>query len=261
MNHEERGVSGTSPFTAIVTGGASGIGHRVALDLLARWSNSQCVVLDISTDEPQSVEDGRLLRIECDVSDEDSVDGALRSIDDGLPPIKYLVNCAAVLSVSPSMELSFAEWKRVLSVDLDGTFLMCQRVGRRMIDTGGSIVNLSSINAFFGRQQRLPYSVSKGGIGVLTRTLAVEWAQYGIRVNAVAPSYILTPLLTKVIDSGQVDRSEVAALHPMNRLGEPKEVSSVILFLLSDEASFVTGETVMVDGGFSVHKWVERPDQ
>ena len=118
----------------------------------------------------------------------------------------------------------------------------------------GAIVNLASISMFFGFPKRLPYIVSKGGVGGLTQTLAVEWAPYGVRVNAVAPGVTETPILAEGLASGVIDRERTEQAHALGRLGRPEEVAAAIVFLLSDAASFITGEILCVDGGFRRRK-------
>jgi NAD(P)-dependent dehydrogenase (short-subunit alcohol dehydrogenase family) len=147
------------------------------------------------------------------------------------------------------------DFDRVLAVNLGGTFACCQAVGRRMVEGGrGAIVNVASISMWFGFPRRLAYITSKGGVGGLTQTLAVEWAPYGVRVNAVAPGQIETELLRLAFDQGLVSREDAAAAHALGRIGQPSEVAAAIRFLLSDDASFVTGEILNVDGGFRLKK-------
>ena len=132
---------------------------------------------------------------------------------------------------------------------------MNQAVARHLVSSGkgGSIVNFSSIAHTFGWPRRLPYSVSKAGIDALTRTLAVEWAEFGIRVNAIAPGYINTQMVVAATAKGNIDPS-IVEMHAMNRYGEPNEIATGVKFLLSDDASYITGEVLTIDGGFTAKK-------
>lgn len=172
-----------------------------------------------------------------------------------MPPIHGLVNGAGTVDNSPSEDVELETIHRIFAVHLDGTVLWSQAVARSMMaGRGGSIVNIGSIVTPFGRPRRLAYAAAKSAIHSVTRTLAVEWASHGIRVNAVAPGYIRTPLLAESIRLGFADEDAAAGQHAMKRLGEPREVADAIAYLLSEQSSFVTGAVLRVDGGFSILK-------
>lgn len=240
-------------MTVVVTGGSGGIG-RVVIDALLETPGRRCASLDVQQPSPVA-ESERQLALECDVTDPAQVARAIDAISAWGGPISGLVNSAGATHHEPTLDLPYADWRRVLDTHLDGTFLASQAVARRMAESdGGAIVNLGSVAMFFGWPERLAYSAAKGAIGAITRTLAVEWADHGIRVNCVAPGYIESELVSGLIERNVIDGETYRNLHALKRFGTPREVADVILFLLSDAATYVTGETIRVDGGFSAVK-------
>jgi NAD(P)-dependent dehydrogenase (short-subunit alcohol dehydrogenase family) len=246
--------SGHRPLV-VVTGGGSGIGRRTAEFLLERWPECLIAILDCDLSGLSGLVGDRLAVHRADVSDPSAVEAAFRRASEWAGrPVTHLVAAAGNYHKAASIALTPEDWHSVLGVHLDGTLYACQSAARQMIQAGGgSIVTFSSVAETFAWPARLPYAVAKAGISALTRTLAAEWAEYGIRVNAVAPGYVETPMVLKAIERGDVSE-EVSALHALRRLGRPVEISAAVLFLLSDEASFVTGETMFVDGGFRAMK-------
>lgn len=244
---------------AVITGGASGIGWKAAELLLDRRPEVACALVDLN--EAQSGElierfgEDRVRFVECDVTDPAAVNAAAAEIEQWNSPIKMLVTCAGIQIVGDSFELRTEHWRKVTAVHLNGTFYWCQAAGRAMRDSGGgSIVTVGSIAQDFGFPGRAAYTTSKAGIGGLTRVLAVEWAPAGIRVNQVIPGMVETPLFKRAAAQGIVDTAAAGAEHALNRLGTTGELAEAIVFLLSEQASFITGELVHVDGGFRAQR-------
>jgi 3-oxoacyl-[acyl-carrier protein] reductase len=184
------------------------------------------------------------------VAREDEVDAMVTAGDEFLGGIDVLINNAGTATREPFVEIATERWDRILDVNLRGEFLVAQRVARRMIERGrgGSIVNMASTNALEGEAGYAHYNASKGGIAMLTRTMAIELGPHGIRVNAVCPGKIETPLQGEAEDAAYTGRF-VRERIPLGRSGTPEEVAAVYAFLASDEASFITGELLVVDGG------------
>jgi NAD(P)-dependent dehydrogenase (short-subunit alcohol dehydrogenase family) len=246
------------PRLTAITGGSGSIGLATARRLLDADPDAAAVLLDLAPGDAASelleVVPARAHFLACDVTSPAAVDAAFARIDQ-IGPLAGLVYAAGLVDNSDSTELEFERWRAVLAVNLDGAMLCNQAAGRRMLAAGqGAIVNIASIAGRFGHPRRLPYSVGKAAIGALTRTLAVEWAQGGVRVNAVAPGYVETPMVREGEALGLFSREQAERMHAMKRLASPEELADPIVYLLSAGAAFITGETLYADGGFSVLK-------
>lgn len=245
---------------AVVTGAASGIGREIALAFARAGAVVACLDVDLAgcgqTAGEIEVAGSESLAVECNVSQPDAVEAAFAEVDRRFGRVDVLVNDAFVPSHTRPQELTLDEWSRVMDVNVTGYLLCSQAAGRRMIErgSGGSMVNLSSIasSAALGRGN-FAYSVSKGAVDSLTRELAIEWAPFRIRVNAIKPCQVLTSGLQALIDDPKFDSEMLLStwLHgiPLGRLAQPQDVAVAALYLASDAASMVTGVLFPVDGG------------
>lgn len=233
---------------AVITGGASGIGLATGKRL--KSMGCEVVLVDWSDNiESIALENG-LMGIKCDVSNEEDVKHCIDEVIKEYNHIDYLVANAGIGgSASLPHEVSLEEWNKVIGVNQTGIFLINKYVISEMLKTGGgSIVNTSSMYGLVGTNMSFAYSASKGAINQITRSLALSYARENIRVNAIAPGYVDTPILAMVPDDS---KAAMANQLPIGRLGKDTEIADLICFLLSDEASFITGAIVPIDGGYT----------
>ncbi|MCY4588999.1 MAG: SDR family NAD(P)-dependent oxidoreductase [Alphaproteobacteria bacterium] len=235
--------------TALVTGAARGIGLACA-KAIAR-DGARMVLADIDAEGVREAAD-RIggLGLACDMGDAGAVDDLFEHIGREVGPLSVLVNCAGIAEPGDFLETSLDSFRRVIGVNLVGPFLATQRAARSMIEAGrgGAIVNMSSINAQVAIPSIAAYCASKGGLAQLTRASALALAPHGIRVNAVGPGSIDTAMLASV-NADPAALEMVMSRTPLKRLGTPEEIGEVVAFLASEKASYITGETIYVDGG------------
>lgn len=238
-----------APRVFAITGGTSGLGRAYVEWVLAQGDTA--VNLDLTEYNDKPVLNEYFIR--CDVRSTEDVDYAFGEIRENFGRLDGLTNCAGVAKPDPSELLSDESWDRLVDIHLSGT-MRCCRAGFQMLKASkGSIVNVASVAASLAVPRRLAYNSAKAGIGGITRTLAVEWAEAGVRVNSVAPGYITTEMTEALFAAGQLDTRPIIARTPMRRLGVPYEVATVVGFLHSENASYVTGTTIPIDGGLGVN--------
>ncbi|ANY17693.1 SDR family NAD(P)-dependent oxidoreductase [Bordetella pseudohinzii] len=237
--------------TAIVTGGAQGIGEACVRRLAQ--DGASVSIWDVDHERGQALaaalgERGQF--VACNVSRKAEVDAALAATLSRFGRVDQLVNNAGIVKPAPFLEISEADWDQVIDINLKGAFLVGQAVARAMkAQGGGTIVHMSSVNAVLAIPSIASYNVSKGGIAQLTRAMALALIDDGIRVNAVGPGTIATELAKNAVMADEAARARLMSRTPMRRLGEPAEVADAVAYLLSDAASYITGETLYVDGG------------
>jgi len=241
---------------AIVTGAARGLGEQMALALAE--AGADVAVVDINIEEAERVAESirNLARdsifIKVDVTRINDVENMVKITKERFGKIDILVNSAGIVNNIPAEELKKEEWDKVIEVNLTGVFLCAQRVGREMIaQKKGNIINISSMSGLIVNkpQPQIHYNSSKAGVIMITKSLAAEWAKYNIRVNAIAPGYMRTPLVDEVFPKYGKGWS---SLTPLGRLGDPSEIKGPALFLASKASSFVTGSVLVMDGGYTI---------
>lgn len=235
---------------AIVTGGASGIGEATVRLFVQEGAKVTIADMNEEKGEALAKELGDSTNfVKTNVTNESEVENMVNKTVETFGKLDILFNNAGIGDLHPTDELSFEHWQRTISVNLDGVFLVAKHAIRAMKKNGsGSIVNTASILGHVGDAQVASYAASKGAVANLTRALAVEFAQDNIRVNAVCPGYVITPLIDQLDEEA---REYLVTQHPIGRLGKPEEIAKAVLFLASDDASFVTGANLLVDGGYT----------
>jgi len=242
---------------AIITGARRGMGKTHALALSK--AGAKVVVADISKEDCEKVAEeiikgkGEALAVKCDVTKKEEVDQMVRAAIEKWGRLDILVNNAGIAQFFPFLEMEEEDWSRTIDVNLKGYFLCAQAAAREMVkQKSGSIVNIASVamgQVGVGFQNLTHYCASKGGIVAMTEAMALELAPYNIRVNAVSPGIIETPMVDPLKNDSKTIESTLMRV-PMKRFGKPEEVSNLVAFLASDDASYMTGSTVVIDGGW-----------
>jgi NAD(P)-dependent dehydrogenase (short-subunit alcohol dehydrogenase family) len=235
---------------ALVTGAASGIGREIALGLAEAGASVGCVDRNDPHETVAQIGE-RAVGVAADVTDPDSVSAAVAAVEEALGPLALAVNAAGIANATAAEDMALEQFKQVLDVNLNGVFLCCQAEGRRMLaNGGGTIVNIASMSGSIVNRDLLQvhYNASKAAVIHLSKSLAMEWAPRGIRVNSISPGYTATPMNTRQEVAEQVKRFEADT--PLGRMAAPSEMVGPAVFLLSDAASFCTGVDLIVDGGF-----------
>lgn len=239
---------------AVVIGGTSGIGRAIAHGLAEAGADVVCTSrrqeqVDTAAAEIEAI-GRRTLRVASDVSDKTSLEDLLNECVSTLGKVDILVNSAGRTKREPTLDLDEETWNGILETNLTGTLRSCQVFGRHMIENGyGRIINIASLSTFVSLFEVAAYSASKAAVASLTKSLAIEWAKRGVNVNAIAPGVFRTALNQKLLDESDRGR-EFLTRTPMGRFGNVEELAGAAVFLASDAASFVTGEVLVVDGGF-----------
>ena len=232
---------------AVVTGGAKGIGLGVVRELIGEgW---HCSILDADPAGQAMADELGGAFVQADVTRPEELRAAFADLAARFGPIHGLVNSAGINRTGPSAELPAEDWRRVIDIDLSGTFYACQAAYPHLVQ-GGAIVNVASVLATRALPGRVAYAAAKHGVVGITRVLAVEWAGRPIRVNAVAPSWTDTPLIRNQLAAGEIDLSMLERV-PFGRLARVEDVTGAVAFLLSEKAAFITGQTLAVDGGYT----------
>jgi 3-oxoacyl-[acyl-carrier protein] reductase len=237
---------------AVVTGAGQGIGAAIARRLAG--SGARVAVTDVLEERARALA-AELPDAEAwalDAGDWDAIGTVAAAITQRMGAPTILVNNAGITRIAPSTELSRADWERVLDVNLTGTFRCTQAFVPGMLAAGGgAVVSITSINGLLGMPGRAAYNATKAGVMALTKVFAAEWAAQGVRVNAVAPGYVWTEMIEKAVASGVYGGADILDKVPARRYASPEDIADAVLYLVSDGAAYVHGQTLVVDGGYS----------
>ena len=242
---------------ALVTGASYGIGAACALALARDGFDVAVSELDpkslAATVAKITAAGVRAVPVELDLRSLASIERAMKEVLAALGEVDVLVNSAGVTLGKPALEMTGEEWDSVLDVNLKGTFFMSQQMGRHLVATrrGGSIISVASTHGVIGFPTRSAYGISKGAIVQMTRMLAIEWAEHGIRVNAIAPGTVETPTRKAFFDANPGRREVMIQRVPLKRFGTAEEMAGAVAYLASPQAAYITGQTLLLDGGLT----------
>lgn len=235
---------------AVITGGVSGIGAATAR--LFAEEGAKLVLVDMNEEKGQEFsseltsEGYDVVFVKANVTDEDDVKNIFKVANDKFSKVDILFNNAGIGFVTPTEELAYSDWRKIVSVDLDGVFLVAQAAIREFLKAdGGVIINTASMYGWVGSPGSAAYHAAKAGVINFTRSIGLEYAERNIRVNPLCPGFIETPIL------GETDREFLTNATPMKRLGKAEEMAKAVLFMASDDSSFMTGNSLIVDGGYT----------
>ncbi|HEY7097256.1 MAG TPA: glucose 1-dehydrogenase [Terriglobales bacterium] len=238
----------------VVSGGANGIGAEVCSRLASE--GARVVIADVNTAQAEAkaanigAAGGRAIGVACDITNPEDCERVARTAVEKFGRLDAMANCAGISKPHDSMSLPPADWSRMVDVQLNGAFYFAQACARQMMETGGAIVFITSTNAEAAFPRRAAYCAAKAGVAMLTKVLAIEWAEKRIRVNAVGPAYVATDMTLRNIAVGNVNEEQIKRRIPLGRLAHPADVADAVSFLLSERASFITGHSLYVDGGW-----------
>lgn len=248
--------------TVLVTGAASGLGLSMATAFVS--ANATVVLFDLDA-EGLNTATNALNNIRADsaipicgwTTDGIAVEAAIACAIEKTGRLDVVMNNAGISGNSPSLDLSEEDWRRAIDINLTGVFLVAQAAGRIMAEKGGgNIVNTASMYGVVAAPERVAYCASKAGVVALTKVLAIEWAHLNIRVNAIGPGYVRTALTERLVQQGRLDLDKLQSRVPAGRLGTPEEITQAALFLASNTSSYVTGQTLIADGGWSSYSYL-----
>jgi 3-oxoacyl-[acyl-carrier protein] reductase len=242
----------------VVSGGANGIGAEVSARLIS--DSARVVIADLNGPQAKARaadigSEDRAFGFGCDIASPKQCEDLAQATVEKFGRLDCIVNCAGISKPHDSISLPPPDWARMIDVQLNGAFYFAQACAKRM-GTGGAIVFITSTNAEAAFPRRAAYCCAKAGVAMLTKVLAIEWAEKGIRVNAVGPAYVATEMTLRNIAAGNVSEAQIKKRIPLGRLAQPADVADAVLFLLSEKASFITGHSLYVDGGWLAYGYL-----
>ena len=253
MSTPLRNLLDLSGKVAVVTGGTKGIGEAIVQHLAAAGARVTAVSRSAPSNPTGPARDGQVATLAADVARKADVDRLVETVVSRHGTVDILVNCAGTAKRAPALEQTESDWEYMIELNLKGTAWACRAVAPVMRRAGrGRIVNITSIGAEFGLVNRGAYCATKGAVAQLTRCLALEWGRHGITVNAVGPGITVTPLVRPFLDAHPGKEEMMNKKIPLGRLGRPDDMAGAVVFLASDLAAYITGQTIYVDGGWGV---------